>query len=182
MFVSLAHGDEEIDRTVEAVADFFATDLWAGDRGEAARREPALGATRSGREASASASRSSRRSPTSGSRSASRRSTRATSSTTAGRGSSRRPTRTRRSCSATTSTRTGSSGSPAPATSTPSRDLAELISLCAQLRAEGEPGDGAAWAATARALGTASSEPRRPRAASERARRARPPRRLDSPP
>jgi glutamate-1-semialdehyde 2,1-aminomutase len=24
MFVSLAHGDEEIDRTLEAVADFFA--------------------------------------------------------------------------------------------------------------------------------------------------------------
>ena len=24
MFVSLAHGDEEIDRTVEAAADFFA--------------------------------------------------------------------------------------------------------------------------------------------------------------
>jgi glutamate-1-semialdehyde 2,1-aminomutase len=25
MFVSLAHGDEEIDRTVEAAADFFAS-------------------------------------------------------------------------------------------------------------------------------------------------------------
>jgi hypothetical protein len=33
-------------------------------------------------------------------------------------------------------------------------DLAELISLCAQLRAEGSPGDGAAWAATAALLGT----------------------------
>jgi hypothetical protein len=32
-------------------------------------------------------------------------------------------------------------------------DLAELISLCAQLRAEGSPGDGAAWAATAALLG-----------------------------
>ena len=33
-------------------------------------------------------------------------------------------------------------------------DLAELISLCAKLRAEERPGDGAAWAATAALLGT----------------------------
>jgi hypothetical protein len=32
-------------------------------------------------------------------------------------------------------------------------DLAELISLCAQARADGRPGDGAAWAATAALLG-----------------------------
>jgi hypothetical protein len=32
-------------------------------------------------------------------------------------------------------------------------DLAELISLCAQLRAEGAAGDGSAWAATATHLG-----------------------------
>ena len=32
-------------------------------------------------------------------------------------------------------------------------DLAELISLCAQARADGRPGDGAAWAATASLLG-----------------------------
>jgi hypothetical protein len=32
-------------------------------------------------------------------------------------------------------------------------DLAELISLCAHLRADGRPGDGAAWAATAALLG-----------------------------
>ena len=32
-------------------------------------------------------------------------------------------------------------------------DLAELISLCAQARAEGRDGDGAAWAATAAKLG-----------------------------
>ncbi|MBD0347508.1 MAG: hypothetical protein ICV59_00020 [Thermoleophilia bacterium] len=32
-------------------------------------------------------------------------------------------------------------------------DLGELISLCAQLRAENRPGDGAAWAATAALLG-----------------------------
>lgn len=32
-------------------------------------------------------------------------------------------------------------------------DLAELISLCAQSRADGRNGDGAAWAATAAALG-----------------------------
>jgi hypothetical protein len=33
-------------------------------------------------------------------------------------------------------------------------ELAELISLCSQLRAERSPGDGAAWAATAAALGS----------------------------
>jgi len=32
-------------------------------------------------------------------------------------------------------------------------DLAELISLCAQIQAERRPGDGAAWAATAALLG-----------------------------
>jgi hypothetical protein len=32
-------------------------------------------------------------------------------------------------------------------------DLAELISLCAQVRADGRDGDGAAWAATAALLG-----------------------------
>jgi hypothetical protein len=32
-------------------------------------------------------------------------------------------------------------------------DLAELISLCAQIRADGREGDGAAWAATAALLG-----------------------------
>jgi hypothetical protein len=32
-------------------------------------------------------------------------------------------------------------------------DLAELISLCAQARADGRPGDGAAWAATAALFG-----------------------------
>jgi hypothetical protein len=32
-------------------------------------------------------------------------------------------------------------------------DLAALISLCAQFRADGNPGDGAAWAATAALLG-----------------------------
>ncbi len=33
------------------------------------------------------------------------------------------------------------------------RELAELISLCAHLRADGLPGDGEAWAATAQRLG-----------------------------
>ncbi|HYY75977.1 MAG TPA: hypothetical protein VE644_06610 [Gaiellaceae bacterium] len=32
-------------------------------------------------------------------------------------------------------------------------DLAELLSVCAQLRAENRPGDGAAWAATVACLG-----------------------------
>jgi hypothetical protein len=35
-------------------------------------------------------------------------------------------------------------------------DLAELISLCAQLRADGTGGDGAAWAATAATLGSSA--------------------------
>jgi hypothetical protein len=40
-------------------------------------------------------------------------------------------------------------------------DLAELISLCAQVRAEGATGDGEAWAATAALLGSgALAEPR----------------------
>lgn len=42
-------------------------------------------------------------------------------------------------------------------------DLAELISLCGQLRAEGRAGDGAAWAASAALLGTGTLE--EPRAA-----------------
>jgi hypothetical protein len=37
-------------------------------------------------------------------------------------------------------------------------DLAELISLCAQARAEGRNGDGAAWAATAALLGSGGLE------------------------
>jgi hypothetical protein len=37
-------------------------------------------------------------------------------------------------------------------------DLAELISLCAQARADGRDGDGAAWAATAASLGTGGLE------------------------
>jgi hypothetical protein len=37
-------------------------------------------------------------------------------------------------------------------------DLAELISLCAQTRAEGRDGDGAAWAATAARLGAGGLE------------------------
>jgi hypothetical protein len=37
-------------------------------------------------------------------------------------------------------------------------DLAELISLCAQLRADGTGGDGVAWAATAALLGTGQLE------------------------
>lgn len=40
-------------------------------------------------------------------------------------------------------------------------DLAELISLCAQGRAEGRDGDGAAWAATAALLGAGGLEPAR---------------------
>jgi len=40
-------------------------------------------------------------------------------------------------------------------------DLAELISLCAQARAEGRGGDGAAWAATAARLGLGTLSPAR---------------------
>ncbi len=40
-------------------------------------------------------------------------------------------------------------------------DLAELISLCAQGRAEGRDGDGTAWAATAACLGSGGLDPAR---------------------
>jgi len=40
-------------------------------------------------------------------------------------------------------------------------DLAELVSLCAYLRAERAAGDGALWAATAALLGTADLAPAR---------------------
>jgi hypothetical protein len=40
-------------------------------------------------------------------------------------------------------------------------DLAELISLCAQARADGRDGDAAAWAATAAMLGLGGLEPGR---------------------
>ena len=40
-------------------------------------------------------------------------------------------------------------------------DLAELISLCSQARADGRDGDGPAWAATASALGAAALDPAR---------------------
>lgn len=41
------------------------------------------------------------------------------------------------------------------------RDLAELLSLCAQARADGLGGDGPAWAATAALLGRGGLEPAR---------------------
>lgn len=40
-------------------------------------------------------------------------------------------------------------------------DLADLLSLCAQIRAEGRPGDGEAWAATAAHLGLGGLAPAR---------------------
>ena len=45
MFVSLAHGDEEIDRTIEAVGDFFAAELgvWETLAAEAAAESPLWG-------------------------------------------------------------------------------------------------------------------------------------------
>ena len=64
----------------------------------------------------------------------------------------RRRPRHARSSSATTSTPTASSASPRSVTSRPSGRLAELLSLCAHLRAQGLPGDGEAWAATVASL------------------------------
>ena len=49
---------------------------------------------------------------------------------------------------------TVSFASPRSTTSCAVADLAALISVCAQLRAEGADGDGIAWAATAALLGT----------------------------
>ena len=39
-------------------------------------------------------------------------------------------------------------------------DLAELISLCSQLRADGLDGDGQAWVATSSSLGNGAASPR----------------------
>ena len=110
MFLSLAHGDEEIDRTIQAVADLRR--LISGRRlpRTPGRRAPS-GPSRSARATSRSGSRSSPSSARSGSRSVSRRSTRATSCTTGALDSLLRRIRTRRSSSATTSTRTASCGS-----------------------------------------------------------------------
>ena len=62
-------------------------------------------------------------------------------------------TTTWRSCSATRSWRTGSCASPSTGSVAAVGDLAELLSLCAQARADGLDGDGAAWAATSALLG-----------------------------
>ena len=83
---------------------------------------------------------------------ASRRSTRATSCTSAGRGCSRRATRTRSLLGdylyAHGLVRLSAAGSVAAVA-----DLAELISFCAQLQAKGEGDDGPAWAACVALLG-----------------------------
>ncbi len=117
------------------------------------RRRARSGPTRCARRASVRPCPSSRCCARSGSRSASRRSTRGISSTTAGPGSSSRRTPTPRCSSATTSTRTVSYASRRPAASRRCSDLAELISLCAQARADGRTGEVEAWAATAALLG-----------------------------
>ena len=174
LFVSTAHGEAEIDATVEAARELFARLISASGRRSPTR--PAARA-RSGRPRCGPRRERddtpvfSRARPTTATRSGSSRSTRATSSTTAGRASSPRPTPTPRSCSATTSTRTGSCASPRTARWPSSRDLAELISLCAQLRAEERDG-------RRRRLGRHGRPARRPgRAPRERARRASPGRR-----
>ena len=144
------------------LATFFAAELWDAHRGRGGGARARSGDRRCDRASSASSSRSSRRSARSASRSGWRRSTRATCCTTGGRACSRRPTATTRCCSATTSTRTGSSASRRCGRSSAVADLAELISLCAQLRAERAwTGDGAAWAATAALLGLGRLDPGR---------------------
>ena len=57
-------------------------------------------------------------------------------------------------------------------------DLAELISLCSQLRAERSPGDGAVWAASAALLGTGDPRLAEGRAALRDGRNPGPPARL----
>ncbi len=91
-------------------------------------------------------------------RSGSRRSTRGTSCTTAARGSSRPPTATLALLLgdylyAHGLVRVAETGDVAAVS-----DLAELISLCAQVRADGRDGDGPAWAATAASLGAGGLE------------------------
>ena len=103
MFLSLAHGDDEIDRTIEAVADFGQRGLRRSPRARGGELEPVFSPLAQGRFGVGS-----------------RRSTRATSSTTDGRVGTLRWTATRHSCSATTSTRRVSPASRRSATSTPS--------------------------------------------------------------
>ena len=94
LFPSLAHGDEEIDATIEAVGDARSSDADSGTiAAEARPREPALGGG-AARRARAAEPVFSPLAPDAARASGSRRSTRRTSSTTAGRGSSTPPDET----------------------------------------------------------------------------------------
>ena len=154
MFVSLAHGDDEIDRTVEAVGDFFGR-LSSGTSSRTPRPPRAgSGPTRSA--PAASATRRPVFSPLGDARARARRRDDlrglprplrpAAPVRAAGRGhgaaARRLPLRPR-----ARADRRAAVGVDAVL------DLAQLISLCAQLRGDGRDGDGPAWAATAALLG-----------------------------
>ena len=111
--------DEDIDRTVEAVGDFFASEPSLGDdRRRGAAGEPALGrALPAERPERGRSSRRSARRVRARPRDDLRGLSRALRTAAALRC---RSSRGRGCCSATTSTRTASCGSPAPVTSTPS--------------------------------------------------------------
>ena len=128
------------------------------DHGGSVGGEPALGRGGHARRRAGACSPCSRRSALPGRRSGSRRSTRDTSCTTAGPGSSRQPDRDGALLLgdylyAHGLVRVAQTGDVAAVS-----DLAELISLCAQARADGRDGDGPAWAATAAVLGRGGLE------------------------
>ena len=186
MFVSTAHGEAEIDATVEAAQSSSAADLaiWAtiAERGGGARASsgrPPCGRPPSGRDARLLAAR-----PTSAPLSGSRRSTRATCSTTGGRGSSRPADRDTAILLgdylyAHGLVRVAALGD----VDVRRRPRRAHLALRPAPRRGRAPGDGAAWAATVallgaadgRARGRARSAPARPRpgpAARARAARA----------
>ena len=137
MFLSLAHGDDEIDRTVEAVAELLRSTDALGRRSppRPARESPLWAAAlrpEDERELEPVFSPLARAALRARARDDLRGLPRPLRPAAPVRARRRR---TRRSCSATTSTRTGSSASPRSSEVEAVADLAELISLCCAARA-----------------------------------------------
>ena len=160
LFVSTVHGDDEIDRPLpprraSSRGDRF---LWGTIAAEAAAESPLWEAAllpRGSREEEAVFSRARKRALRARARVDLRGLPPALRSPAA---ASVPSSPTRACCSATISTLTGSCAWQTHGNVEAVADLAELISLCTQLRAEGDGAgggrlDGAAWAATATLLG-----------------------------
>ena len=156
LFVSTAHGGTEVDATVAAV-ERSSSDDGLRLRGRSARaraRRACSGSERSSRGTSVVMRRCSRTRSGAGARSRTRDDLRglspplrAVTSLRAARPGHRPPARRHAPCPRPRARRRSWVMSP------PWGDLAELLSLCAQARAEGRGGDGEAWAATAAYLG-----------------------------